>query len=94
MGFRLVYWDQWFSPRAILCPRVQGTKSGGIFFYHRDWEVGGERHNVTGTQWAETKMLSNTPQCAGKLKAAVSGMGDPNRDAHCSNSLPTALLLI
>lgn len=30
MGFRLVYWDRWFSTWAILFPKVHGTMSGDI----------------------------------------------------------------
>ena len=86
MGLRLVYWDQWFSTRAILWPRVHGTKSGDIF-YREDWEVGRERHDVTGTQWVETKVLPHILRCAGKLKTILPGMRDPNRNAHCANSL-------
>lgn len=38
MGFRLVYWDQWFSTWAILSPKVYGTMSGDICDC-QDWEA-------------------------------------------------------
>lgn len=81
----MVYWDQWFSARAILSSGVHGTMSGDISD-GQDWQVSKEKHAMTGIQWVEAAMLLHILQCTGKLKTTVPRLRNPTLNAHCFNS--------
>lgn len=94
MGFRLVYWDQWFSTWAILSPEVHGTMYVETFVIVRTGRRQ-ERHDVTGIWLVEARdatACGRAPQRIIWPQTIVSWLRNPHLDAHYVNSLSTAFL--
>lgn len=72
MGFRLVYWDQWFSTWAILSPEVHGTMYVETFVIVRTgrragkarcyWHLVGRGQGCYGVRGEPPKELSGPKQ--------------------------------